>query len=75
MTATVTIELNSPQAVSLVNYLETLPFARVEKNRPAPPCAYTVAEARQRAQQAVEEIRAGQFHTTEEVFKPYRQWL
>jgi hypothetical protein len=75
MTATVTIDLSSPQAVSLVSYLETLPFARVKKARPAPPCAYTVAEARKRAQQALEEIRGGQFYTTEEVFQPYRQWL
>jgi hypothetical protein len=63
----VTIDLSSPQAVSLVSYLETLPFARVKKARPASPCAYTVAEIRQRVIKADEDIRAGRFIAHEEI--------
>lgn len=36
MTATVKINLNSPQAVSLLGYIETLPFAEVKRSRTAP---------------------------------------
>jgi hypothetical protein len=33
MTATVRFNLNNPQAVSLLSYIETLPFAEVKRNR------------------------------------------
>jgi phosphoribosylformylglycinamidine (FGAM) synthase PurS component len=67
MTATVKIDLSTPQAVAIVNYLETLPFANVKKAKPVPPCRYTVDEARGRALMAVEDIRAGRFYSTEEI--------
>ncbi len=67
MTATVKIDLNSPQAVSLVSYLETLPFARVKRTKPAPPCQYTIEELRESVRRAEEDIAAGRTYTMEQV--------
>ncbi len=36
MKAIVEINLNSPQAVSLLGFLESLPYATVKKNKPDP---------------------------------------
>jgi hypothetical protein len=75
MKAIVSIDLNDPQALPLLNYLESLPFAKIESKKSAPPCRYTQEEVRQRIDLAVNDIRQGKSFSTEEVFKPYEKWL
>ncbi len=74
MNATIQIDLNDRQGRQFLQYARTLPFARVIEDE-TPPCQYSVEELRERIDQGLEDIRAGRFHTNEEVFKPYRQWL
>ena len=39
------------------------------------PCQYTIDEIRVRLAKSEEDIKAGHTYSTEEVFKPYEQWL
>ncbi len=52
-----------------VRKAEAVPFERI------PGLAYTREERIAAAQEGLEDIRAGRTFTTEEVFKPYEQWL
>jgi hypothetical protein len=72
---TVLIDETYPQAMPLVNYLKSLPFTQVEVRQPAPPCQYSIEQVHEKIDCAMEDIRAGRFFTTEEVFKPYEKWL
>ncbi len=75
MTATVKINLGSPQAVSLVNYLETLPFAEVKRTgkvsketfEPIPGFAYTHEERMASVEKGLADIEAGRTFTMEQV--------
>ena len=80
MTATVKINLSTPQAVSLVNYLETLPFAEVhiagkKSFEPIPGLAYSNEERAAAIKESLADFEAGLVYTSDEVFKPYEQWL
>ncbi len=53
----------------VVRKAEEVPFERI------PGLAYTHEERIAAVEEGLEDIRAGRTFTTEEVFKPYEQWL
>jgi hypothetical protein len=64
-----------PQTIPMMDFVRSLSFTGIEKGRSAPPCRYTIEQAHERLDRAMEDIRAGRTFTTEEVFRPYEKWL
>jgi hypothetical protein len=80
-TITLEYDAGSPEAVTFIEYIRTLPFIREKRTKTEgaferiPGVPYTVEQLRERAARADADIAAGRTIPHEEVFKPYRQWL
>jgi hypothetical protein len=66
---------DSPEAITLIEYLRTLPFIREKREaKPAPACQFTIDELREQIRQSEQDFAAGRYITSAELKNRMAAW-